>query len=119
MDELEIQVALAPIRIRLCSGLQIVPVVFSTVEILKTDNMNETGRTVRSEIADIEIRIFSTCSFRTTFPKKSSWPFSFLASLIILNRYKKKSSPALFGHLFVPKERVIPSQTVKVGFDLL
>lgn len=35
MDELEVQMALAAIGIRLCSGLQVVPVVFSTVEILK------------------------------------------------------------------------------------
>ncbi len=40
MDELEIQVALAAIGIRLCSGLQIVPVVFSTVEILKLHDTN-------------------------------------------------------------------------------
>lgn len=41
MDELEIQVALATIRICLCSGLQIVPVVLSTVEILKLDVTND------------------------------------------------------------------------------
>lgn len=35
VDELEVQVALASVRIGLCSGLQIVPVVLSTVEILE------------------------------------------------------------------------------------
>lgn len=40
MDELEIQVALAAIGIRLCSGLQIVPVVLSAVEILKSGDAN-------------------------------------------------------------------------------
>lgn len=35
MDELKLQVALSPIRIGLCSGLQIVPIIFYTVKILK------------------------------------------------------------------------------------
>lgn len=34
VDELEVKVALATIRVSLCSGLQSVPVVFSTVELL-------------------------------------------------------------------------------------
>lgn len=44
--------------------------------------------TVKTKIADLKIRTFATFSFTTTFPKKSSVPFSFLASFIILNKYK-------------------------------
>lgn len=46
------------------------------------------GETVKSKMADLNMRAFTTCSFRTMFPKKSSVPFSFLASLIILNGHK-------------------------------
>lgn len=35
MDELEIQVALAAVGVRFCPGLQIVPAVFSAVDVLK------------------------------------------------------------------------------------
>lgn len=88
MDKLEIQVALAPIRIRLCSGLQIVPAVFSAVKILKLDNTNDhqVEKKVKRGVSDMKIRGYTTCSFRTTFPKKSSAPFSFLASFIILKK---------------------------------
>lgn len=40
MDKLEIQVTLAAIRICFCSWLQIVPVVFCAVEVLKWDDEN-------------------------------------------------------------------------------
>lgn len=35
MDEFELQVALSPFRIGLGSGLQIIPIIFNTVKILK------------------------------------------------------------------------------------
>lgn len=40
MDELEVQVTLAPVGVRLRSWLQVVPVVFCTVQILKLDYGN-------------------------------------------------------------------------------
>lgn len=36
MDELEVEVTLSTVRIRLCSGLEVVPVIFSAVEVLQS-----------------------------------------------------------------------------------
>lgn len=63
---------------------------------------------------------FVTCSFMTTFPRKSSRPFSFLASLIILTGAVKCVEQPLFVYLVVYRpQRTVPSQTVEVGFEFL
>ena len=63
MDKLEIQVALAAIRIRLCSWLQIVPVVFCAVDILKRDDENRFE--IRKRRSEEDESICQVCTFTT------------------------------------------------------
>lgn len=60
-----------------------------------------------------------TCSFRTTFPKKSSVPFSFVASLITLKTHTFSAFAWLPGYVSLLTNGVIPSYTGKVAFHLL
>lgn len=61
-----------------------------------------------------------TCSLTTTFPRKSSVPFSFLASLMILRQGETLASsrdccvvrPTI-------QQGASPPQTIEVAFDLL
>lgn len=64
----------------------------------------------------------TTCSLRTTFPKKSSVPFSFLASLIILQVEKVTRFawlPVGVFVYFIILTGIVPSQAIKVALNLL